>query len=274
MRSRRSGTACEAFELPHRLLGSSLRRTQTQTTTIATEPTLAQAKAWISTSISTVCLVVALWSVWTVIDWGFLKGEITDYKAQCSGTVKRGKCIGRSTALTSFTYKPLVEQQVVLQWNQRFGPERLSQCVVVNRTNWTCRYDDQGIEYGFREGTYFWRRTARRCTPCLAWSICSWGRTDEPHHPCEAVLSESSAQSVNWTQVSTHEKSGTIPSMVEHRVEFSSDDTRIVSSTGSVRADHCHVMRGREDRPPHQLDMGPQVPLDGEGHRVRHYPEG
>jgi hypothetical protein len=53
---------------------------------------------------------------WYVIDWGFLKGEITVYSAQCKVPVKNGECADYKFTLRPTTYKPMQDQQVVVYW--------------------------------------------------------------------------------------------------------------------------------------------------------------
>ena len=69
-----------------------------------------------------------------VPDWGFIKGEITEYSiAPCP------ECPTRMMTLNSRKYKPNVKTQEVLSWMPDFGfPDRYTNCAVVSRTNWEC----------------------------------------------------------------------------------------------------------------------------------------
>lgn len=83
-----------------------------------------------------------------VVDWGFLKGEITEYSIYCDPKVD---CIN----LNPTTYKVSETRQEVIHWTDDSPPETLKNCSVVNRTNWSCKYNDGSAEFGFTKGNYF-----------------------------------------------------------------------------------------------------------------------
>ncbi len=89
------------------------------------------------------------------IDWGFLKGEITDYPIQCQNKPVYGVCNKKDFALRKTTYKPSVQRQDVVYSTEGFDVKRLTKCAVKDRKNWTCTYDDESAEIGFTNGKFF-----------------------------------------------------------------------------------------------------------------------
>lgn len=88
-------------------------------------------------------------------DFGLLKGEITAHSLSCDKKdYINYQCTEKWLPLNPTTYKPNVNKQQVLYWTLS-DIQTLSKCSVVNRKNWTCRYNDESAEFGFKNGQ-FW----------------------------------------------------------------------------------------------------------------------
>lgn len=88
-------------------------------------------------------------------DFSFLKGEITEYSLSCDKKdFVNYQCTKKWLPLNPTTYKPIVNKQQVLYWTLS-DIQTLSKCSVVDRKNWTCRYNDESAEFGFKNGQ-FW----------------------------------------------------------------------------------------------------------------------
>lgn len=88
-------------------------------------------------------------------DFGFLKGEITQYSLSCDKkNYVNYRCTEKWLPLNPTTYKPNVDKQQVLHWTLS-DIQTLKKCSVVNRKNWTCKYNDESAEFGFKDGQ-FW----------------------------------------------------------------------------------------------------------------------
>lgn len=102
-----------------------------------------------------------------VIDWGFLKSEITEYPVQCKEKVSLNRCNNPYYTLGRTTYKVLPNRQEVLYWNEAISNiEKLTKCAVKDRKNWSCKYNDESAEFGFRDGQ-FWHISAGKSTPIV-----------------------------------------------------------------------------------------------------------
>lgn len=100
--------------------------------------------------------IVFLLLVIKAFDWGFLKGEITEYPVQCTHKLNYGGCNEPQFTLNKTTYKVLPDRQEVLYWNEASGTvEKLSKCAVKNRKNWSCSYNDDSATFGFTDGRYW-----------------------------------------------------------------------------------------------------------------------
>jgi hypothetical protein len=52
-------------------------------------------------------------------------------------------------------YKIDKRNQKVIYWTQGFPPNTVTNCTILNRRNWKCRYDDESAEFGFSGGEYY-----------------------------------------------------------------------------------------------------------------------
>jgi len=103
------------------------------------------------------------WIGWAIIvgiiyligDWGFLTSEITSYSAMCAITVTNNRCAKHSFTMGPTTYKVFPNEQTVVYRVKGLPVERLTKCAVADRKNWTCRYNDESAEFGFKNGKYF-----------------------------------------------------------------------------------------------------------------------
>lgn len=93
-------------------------------------------------------LVVLLLSPY-VFDWGFIDGEITEYPIMPCSECKTGKM-----TLGTRTFKPSVRQQKVAEVGV-IPIEEYIKCVVIDRENWDCTYNDGSGKFGFSKGE-FW----------------------------------------------------------------------------------------------------------------------
>lgn len=86
-----------------------------------------------------------------------MKGEITEYSLLCDKKdYINYQCTKKWLPLRPTTYKPNISKQQVLYWTHGLRDiETLKKCSVVNRKNWTCRYDDESAEFGFKDGQYW-----------------------------------------------------------------------------------------------------------------------
>jgi hypothetical protein len=84
-----------------------------------------------------------------IIDWGFLKGQITNYKIQCPSD------FDGCYTLRYTTYKINKSQQEVVYWIEEFPPSTVKNCSIISRKNWSCKYDDNSAEFGFSSDGYF-----------------------------------------------------------------------------------------------------------------------
>lgn len=85
-----------------------------------------------------------------VVDWGFLKGGITEYPLMCPSDYTEGN--GCYTLRTT-TYYPDKNKQVVIKKND-FNIETLKKCSVIDRKNWECKFDDESAVFGFNNGQF------------------------------------------------------------------------------------------------------------------------
>lgn len=118
---------------------------------------LVNALAGILTVVAGVYIAVM---VAAVIDWGFVKSEISKYELECSEATRFGVCEKVAYGLRKTTYKVMPDRQEVLHWVQGFPVERLTKCAVRDRKNWSCAFNDNSAEFGFNGGAY-WERTRK-----------------------------------------------------------------------------------------------------------------
>jgi len=106
--------------------------------------------------IKTLLLCVFLLLIIYAVDWGFLKGEISNYPLSCSQDLVDYSCQERYFTLNYFVYKPSQSKQEVVSWMPGFsGIDRYKNCIVINRRNWECTYDDGSGKFGFHGGSYW-----------------------------------------------------------------------------------------------------------------------
>lgn len=103
-------------------------------------------------------------SLIVVIDWGFLRGEITNYQSFCvDGSYLDhgyGKCSsGKEFALNPSSYKPNKKSQTVISWTKmdfdKVGLDTLKDCTVLSRIDWECSFNDKSATFGFSNGDYW-----------------------------------------------------------------------------------------------------------------------
>ena len=90
-------------------------------------------------------------------DFGFLRGEITEYPLFCEKkNYINYLCNGGWLPLNPTTYKPNADKQQVIYWSWAVPQiETLTKCTVIDRKNWTCKFDDGSAEFGFKNGHYW-----------------------------------------------------------------------------------------------------------------------
>jgi hypothetical protein len=85
-----------------------------------------------------------------VLDWGWLRGAITEYPVLCPADFLEGNgCY----ALNTTTYLPNKYKQVVVMQDD-FDIRTLTKCTVINRKNWQCKWDDESAVFGFNKGQF------------------------------------------------------------------------------------------------------------------------
>ncbi len=100
-------------------------------------------------------LIIIIFAFPYSFDLGLFKGEITEYSLSCDKEkYVNYRCLEKWLPLNPTTYKPNTNKQQVLYWTLS-DIQTLKKCSVVNRKNWTCRYDDESAEFGFKDGQ-FW----------------------------------------------------------------------------------------------------------------------
>jgi hypothetical protein len=84
-----------------------------------------------------------------IVDWGFLKNEVTSYEIMCPDDYDGCYTLRYSR------YKIDIDKQKVIHWVEGFSPDTIDGCSIINRKNWKCEWNDSSAEFGFRKGTYF-----------------------------------------------------------------------------------------------------------------------
>ncbi|MBP9781072.1 hypothetical protein KBC89_00260 [Candidatus Woesebacteria bacterium] len=84
-----------------------------------------------------------------LVDWGFLKGQITNYPVMCPSD------FDGCYTLRHTTYKVDEKNNKVIYWTEGFPPSTVTDCSIISRTNRKCAYDDGSAEFGFSEGSHF-----------------------------------------------------------------------------------------------------------------------
>ena len=87
---------------------------------------------------------------------GFFRSEITEYPVMCKKEPTLNKCQNPDSTLNKTTYKILKNRQEVLYWSSVDDvPRKLTKCAIKDRKNWSCKYNDESAEFGFKDGK-FW----------------------------------------------------------------------------------------------------------------------
>jgi hypothetical protein len=104
-----------------------------------------------------VFVILVIGILYYFFDFGFLNGEITEYSLSCDkDKYVNYQCTEKWLTRASTTYKPDKKNQRVFYWVGTF-PEikTLTKCSVVDRENWTCKFNDESAEFGFKDGDYW-----------------------------------------------------------------------------------------------------------------------
>lgn len=91
------------------------------------------------------------------IDWGFSKGQITDYTLVCSKYDHiNNRCNGSYVKGPATTYTVNADQQFVVSQTEGEPPARMSKCAIVDRKNWKCNAPEGGdsISVAYADGEY------------------------------------------------------------------------------------------------------------------------
>lgn len=91
----------------------------------------------------------------SVVDLGFVKSEVTAYPIFCKQKLSYGVCSDPEYSLRRTHYKLIPSRQEVLHWIEGSNVERLTKCAIKDRTNWSCKYNDESAEFGFTDGRYW-----------------------------------------------------------------------------------------------------------------------
>ena len=91
------------------------------------------------------------------VDFSIFQSEITHYSARCEIPVINGHCTRPEYTYRPTTYRVDVEHQTVIYWMEGFNVQRLQDCAVADRMNWTCKFSDGSAELGFQDGKHFER---------------------------------------------------------------------------------------------------------------------
>lgn len=102
-----------------------------------------------------IIVLLLLFAFIKFIDWGFFKSEITAYPVQCKHTVELNQCEQPEYTLRKTTYKVSSDRQEVLYWTEDFDTQKLTNCAVRDKKNWSCEYNDKSSKFGFTDGN-FW----------------------------------------------------------------------------------------------------------------------
>jgi hypothetical protein len=104
-----------------------------------------------------VFIILAIGIVLFFFDFNFISGEITEHSLSCKkDKYINHRCAEKWLPLNSVTYKPDKKNQKVFYWHET-SPEiqTLTKCAVVDRKNWTCKFNDESAEFGFKNGDYW-----------------------------------------------------------------------------------------------------------------------
>lgn len=114
-----------------------------------------------------VIIIFLVFLLFKIIDLGFLKSEITEYPIKCNKKLIYGECKNPGIILSKTTYKLLPNRQEVLYQSPLDKVERLKDCALLDRNNWSCKNADKSLEFGFKDGKY-WQH--------ILWSSSEWAK--------------------------------------------------------------------------------------------------
>ena len=98
-------------------------------------------------------VIISSWKFFNIS--GLFNSEITEYSIMCKEKVEWNQCENPNYPLNKTIYKVLVQRQEVVYWINDFPPERLTKCAIRDKKNWSCKYNDESAEFGFRNGIFY-----------------------------------------------------------------------------------------------------------------------
>lgn len=106
--------------------------------------------------LGSVILLLIIISIYKFFNLGGLfSSEITEYPVMCKEKPVLNRCDNLEYTLSKTTYKVISNRQEVIYWVEDFSPERLTKCAIKDKKNWSCKYNDESAEFGFKDGK-FW----------------------------------------------------------------------------------------------------------------------
>lgn len=104
-----------------------------------------------------IVLILLIVSIYKFLNIGSLfSSEITNYPVLCKEKPILNQCDNPEYTLGKTTYKILSNRQEVLYWHELYKKtERLTKCAIKDKKNWSCKYDDESMEFGFTYGKYW-----------------------------------------------------------------------------------------------------------------------
>ncbi len=99
--------------------------------------------------------LVLLVFLFKVFDWGFLSSRITEYPAYCKVKVVYNTCSSPAYELNKTVYEVIPARQEVIYTSEGSPPNKLTNCAISDRSNWSCKYSDNSAELGFVNGRYY-----------------------------------------------------------------------------------------------------------------------
>lgn len=103
-----------------------------------------------------IILILIIISIYKFLNIGaFFSSEITEYSIICKEKPILNKCDNPKYTLSKTNYKVIPNRQEVVYWVEDFSPERLTKCAIRNKKNWSCKYNDESAEFGFKDGNFY-----------------------------------------------------------------------------------------------------------------------
>jgi hypothetical protein len=87
-----------------------------------------------------------------------LKSELTVYRVLCRGKLVFDKC-DTPHVLGKITFKVDPRKQEVIKSIPGSSTKKLTQCIIEDRKNWSCKDEEEKTEFGFRNGN-FWKKSS------------------------------------------------------------------------------------------------------------------